>query len=121
MQMEALEEKELWYIVQGTKHVPNTGPNLKPMKSYIQKGKVVKAKIILHLDKSQLPHAHFDTAKEIWDNLACIHCTHGFGTHHVPEVLLHVQGGRTIYAGMDCLCLRHCTLSQSSRLQGHRY
>ena len=79
MQMEALlEEKELWDIVQGTEHVPSTDPNLKPMKSYIWKGKVVKAKIILHLDKSQLPHAHFDTAKEIWDNLACIHCAHGF-------------------------------------------
>jgi Domain of unknown function (DUF4219) len=53
MQMEALlEEKELWDIVQGTEHVPNTGPNSKPMKSYIRKGKVAKAKIILHLDKS---------------------------------------------------------------------
>jgi hypothetical protein len=81
MQMEALlEEKELWDIVQGTEHVPNTGPNLKPMKSYIQKGKVAKAKIILHLNKSQLSHAHFDTTKEIWDNLARIHCAHGFGT-----------------------------------------
>jgi hypothetical protein len=81
MQMEALlEEKELWDIVQGTEHVPNTGPNSKPMKSYIRKGKVAKAKIILHLDKSQLPHAHFDTAKEIWDNLARIHCARGFST-----------------------------------------
>jgi hypothetical protein len=50
------------------------------MKAYIWKGKVAKAKIILHLDKSQLPHARLDTAKEIWDNLGCIHCAHGFGT-----------------------------------------
>ena len=45
MQMEALlEEKELWDIVQGTEHVPNTGPNSKPMKSYIQKEKLQKQK-----------------------------------------------------------------------------
>jgi hypothetical protein len=81
MQMEALrEEKELWDIVTGTEPVPTTGPNLKAMKAYIWKGKVAKAKIILHLDKSQLPHACLGTAKEIWDNLACIHRAHGFGT-----------------------------------------
>jgi hypothetical protein len=57
MQMGALlEEKELWDIVTGTKPVPTTGPNLKAMKAYVWKGKVAKAKIILHLDKSQLPH-----------------------------------------------------------------
>jgi hypothetical protein len=81
MQMEALlEEKELWDIVTGTKPVPTTSPNSKAMKAYIRKGKVAKVKIILHLDKSQLPHAHLDTAKEIWDNLARIHRAHGFGT-----------------------------------------
>jgi len=79
MQMEALlEEKELWDIVTGTEPVPTTGPNSKAMKAYVRK--VVKAKIILHLDRSQLPHACLDTAKEIWDNLARIHCAHGFGT-----------------------------------------
>jgi hypothetical protein len=81
MQMEALlEEKELWDIVTGTKPVPTTGPNSKAMKAYVQQGKVTKAKIILHLDKSQLPHAHLHTAKEIWDNLTCIHRAHSFGT-----------------------------------------
>ena len=50
------------------------------MKAYVRKGKVAKAKIILHLDKSQLPHARLDTAKEIWNNLACIHRARGFGT-----------------------------------------
>ena len=81
MQMEALlDEKELWDIVTGTEPVPTTGPNSKTMKAYVRKGKVAKAKIILHLDKSQLPHARLDTAKEIWDNLARIHRAHGFGT-----------------------------------------
>jgi len=81
MQMEALlEEKELWDIVTGTEPVPTTGPNSKAMKAYVQKGKVAKAKIILHLDKSQLPHARLDTAKEIWNNLACIHRARGFDT-----------------------------------------
>ena len=66
MQMEALlEKKELWDIVAGTEPVPITGPNLRAMKAYIQKEKCVKAKIILHLDKSQLPHACLNTAKEI--------------------------------------------------------
>jgi hypothetical protein len=52
------------------------------MKAYVQKGKVAKAKakIILHLDKSQLPHTRLDTTKEIWDNLAHIHRARGFGT-----------------------------------------
>jgi hypothetical protein len=81
MQMEALlEEKELWDIVTGTEPVPTTGPNSKAMKAYVRKGKVAKAKIILHLNKSQLPHAHLNTAKEIWDNLARIHRAHSFGT-----------------------------------------
>jgi hypothetical protein len=79
--MEALlEEKELWDIVTGTEPIPTTGPNLKAMKAYVWKGKVAKAKIILHLDKSQLPHTHLDTAKEIWDNLAHIHCARSFST-----------------------------------------
>ena len=24
---------------------------------------------------SKLPHAHFPTAKKIWDNLTCVHCS----------------------------------------------
>jgi len=66
MQMEVLlEEKEHWDIVTGIEPVFTTDPNSKAMKAYVQKGKVAKAKIILHLDKSQLPHACLDTAKEI--------------------------------------------------------
>lgn len=81
MQMEALlEEKELWDVVSGTEIAPTTGPNSKASKAFARKLKLAKAKIILHLDKSQLPHARFDTPKEIWDNLACIHRTRGFGT-----------------------------------------
>jgi len=81
MQMEALlEEKELWDIVTGTEPVPTTGPNSKAMKAYVRKGKVAKVKIILHLNKSQLPHPRLDTAKEIWNNLACIHRARGFDT-----------------------------------------
>jgi hypothetical protein len=81
MQMEALlEEKELWDIVTGDEPLPTSGPNSKAMKAYVRKQKLAKAKIILHLDKSQLPHARFNTAKEIWDNLERIHRTRGFGT-----------------------------------------
>lgn len=41
MQMEALlEEKELWDIVQGTEHVPNTGPNSKLVSLIFRRGKL---------------------------------------------------------------------------------
>jgi len=74
MQMEVLLEEKLWDIVMGTEPVPTTGPNLRGMKAYVWKEKSVKAKIILPLGESQLPHAHLGTAKEIWDNFTCIHC-----------------------------------------------
>jgi gag-polypeptide of LTR copia-type/Zinc knuckle len=81
MQMEALlEEKEVWEIVTGDEKAPTTAPTSKAMKLYVRRHKIAKAKIILHLDKSQPPHARFDTAKEIWDNLARVHRTRGFGT-----------------------------------------
>lgn len=81
MQMEALlEEKELWDVVTGDEPPPTTGPNSKSYKAYHRKAKLAKAKIILHLAPSQLPHARLDTAKAIWDNLSRIHLTRGFGT-----------------------------------------
>ena len=81
MQMEALlEEKELWDVVTGDEPVPTTGPTSKAMKNYVRKQKSAHAKIILHLHKSQLPHARFNTPKEIWDNLKRVHQARGFGT-----------------------------------------
>lgn len=81
MQMEALlEEKELWDVVTGDEPVPTTGPTSKAMKNYVRKQKSARAKIILHLHKSQLPHARFDTPKEIWDNLKRVHQARGYGT-----------------------------------------
>jgi len=112
MQMEALlKEKELWDTVTGDKPLPTSGPNSKAMKAYVRKQKLAKVKIILHLDKSQLPHAHFDTAKEIWDNLKRIHLTRSFGTllaiHR--KFFSMVKGDKTMEAWVASVCdAAHC-------------
>jgi hypothetical protein len=76
------------------------------MKAYVCKQKLVKAKIILHLDKSQPPHARLDTAKEIWDNLKCIHLTRGFGTLLAMRrrFFSMVKGDKTMEAWIASVC-----------------
>lgn len=82
MQMEALlEEQDLWDVVSGVETRPLFGPNSKQVKAFVRKQRLARAKIILHLSTSQLPHARVEDGdpKAIWDNLAHIHQSRGFG------------------------------------------
>ncbi|RDB31020.1 hypothetical protein Hypma_000182 [Hypsizygus marmoreus] len=57
IKMEALlVEKDLWDVVAGTEVMPTTGPNSKTTKAFVRKQKLARAKIILHVENSQLPH-----------------------------------------------------------------
>ena len=67
-----LEKKELWTVVSGGETMPHTGPNSKGVKAFIQKQCLARAKIILHLNNSQLPHTQYGDPKEIWDSRACV-------------------------------------------------
>jgi hypothetical protein len=81
IKMEALlEEKELWDIVSGNETMPTTGPNSKATKAFLRKQRLARAKIILHVEDSQLPHTRYNDPKEIWDSLARVHRSRGFGT-----------------------------------------
>ena len=74
IKMEALlKEKELWDVVSSDEVIPTTGPNSKTTKAFLQKQRLARAKIILHVENSQLPHTRYANPKEIWDNLSRIH------------------------------------------------
>ena len=80
--MEALlDEQDLWDVVNGTETMPNFGPNSKAVKAFVRKQRLARAKILLYLSNSQIPHAHVEDndPKTIWDNLARIHQSQGFG------------------------------------------
>ncbi|KAG2072546.1 hypothetical protein BDR04DRAFT_1013068, partial [Suillus decipiens] len=81
MQMEALlEEQDLWGVVKGVETRPLLGPNSKQVIAFVCKQKLARAKIILHLSTSHLPHACVEDGdpKAIWENLAHIHQSQGF-------------------------------------------
>ena len=79
--MEALLiEKDLWDVVDETEAQPLGLANLKAVRAFVKKQQVTWANIILHIEASQLPHAHYDNLKEIWENLEQVHCACGFAT-----------------------------------------
>jgi hypothetical protein len=78
IKMEALlEEKDLWGVVSGEEKQPSDS---KSAKAYQKKLHLARTKIILHVKNLQLPHTHDSHPKIVWDNLACVHCSHGFRT-----------------------------------------
>lgn len=81
IQMEALlEEKGLFGVVSGREEMPLTGPNSKAVRSFLEKQRLARAKIILAIDPSQLPHVRdLDDPAIIWKNLAKIHRARGLG------------------------------------------
>ena len=74
-----LIEKDLWDVVVGTKVHPAGSVNLKAVRAFVKK-QVTRAKIILHIETSQLPHAHYEDPTEIWENLEQVHRARGFAT-----------------------------------------
>jgi hypothetical protein len=81
LQMEAyLESHDLFGVTDGTEDEPTTGENSKTMKAYRQKRRQARAKIILAVEPSQLPHTRETDPALIWENLAQIHRARGLGT-----------------------------------------
>ena len=71
IKMEALlDEKELWDVVSSDETMPLFGPNSKAVKTFKRKQRLAQAKIILHVENSQLLHTDYDDLKDIWDSLA---------------------------------------------------
>jgi len=81
IKMEALlEEKDLWGVISGEEEQPSTGPSSKSAKAYQKKLRLCRAKIILHVENSQLPHTRDPHPRVIWESLARVHRSRGFGT-----------------------------------------
>ena len=76
-----LIEKHLWDIVDRTEGCPTGTNNSKAVRTYVKKHQVAWAKIILHIEPSQLPHAHFSDPMQIWEKLEKVHHACGFATH----------------------------------------
>ena len=81
IQMEALlEEKGLFSIVSGRDIMLTTGPNSKGVKTFLEKQRLARSKIILAIHPSQLPHVrNKENPSVIWQNLSRIHCARGLG------------------------------------------
>ena len=81
IQMEALlEEKGLFGIVSGRDIMPTTGPNSKGVKTFLEKQRLARSKIILAIHPSQLPHVrNEENPSVIWQNLSRIHRARGLG------------------------------------------
>ncbi|KAG2079196.1 hypothetical protein BDR04DRAFT_996814 [Suillus decipiens] len=69
------DEQDLWDVMKGVETRPLFGPHSKQVKAFVHKQKLVRAKIILHLSTSQLPHTCVEDGdpEAIWENLAHIH------------------------------------------------
>lgn len=81
IQMEALlEEKGIFGVVCGRDMMPSTGPNSKAVRTFMEKQRLARSKIILALETSQLPHVRNELDPAVvWQNLARIHRARGLG------------------------------------------
>src|SRR5882724_9934497 len=75
-----LVEKDLWDVVDGPLTCPVGSPNHKAVKTFVKKQQLARAKIILSIKASQLPHTRHDDPKAIWDSLQKVHWACGFAT-----------------------------------------
>ena len=101
IQMEALlEEKGLFGIVSGHDIMPSTGPNSKGVKTFLEKERLARSKIILSIETSQLPHVRNEANPfVIWQNLARIHRARGLGvllTMRMDFLKMSMPPGSTI-------------------------
>ena len=101
IQMEALlEEKGLFGVVSGRDILPTTGPNSKGVKSFLEKQRLARSKIILSMEPSQLPHVrNEENPSVIWQNLTRIHRARGLGvllTMRMDFLKMSMPPGSTI-------------------------
>src|SRR5882724_4949684 len=80
MMAATLVEKDLWDVVDGSLTCPLGSPNHKAVKTFVKKQQLARAKIILSIEASQLPHTRHDDLKVIWDSLQKVHRARGFAT-----------------------------------------
>jgi hypothetical protein len=81
IQMEALlEEKGLFGVTCGRDIMPTSGPNSKTFRTFVEKQRLARAKIILCIEPSQIPHIRNESDPAvIWKNLSQIHRARGLG------------------------------------------
>jgi hypothetical protein len=101
IQMEALlEEKGLFGVVSGRVIMPTTGPNSKGVKTFLEKQRLARSKIILAIEPSQLPHVRNEEDPfVIWQNLTRIHRARGLGvllTMRMDFLKMSMPPGSTI-------------------------
>jgi len=119
--MEALlEEKGLFGVVSGRDVIPTTGPNSKGVKTFLEKQRLARAKIILAIDPSQLPHVrNEDDPAVVWKNLARIHRARGLGvllTMHMDFLKMSIPPQFTIHLrSYSSCCLPFGGMLPSSR------
>src|SRR5882724_9087466 len=80
MMAATLVEKDLWDVVDGSLTCPVGSPNYKTVKTFVKKQQLARAKIILSIEASQLPHTCHNDPKVIWDSLQKVHQACGFAT-----------------------------------------
>ena len=74
-------KKGLWKVVEGSEAHLLGSPNSKAVKAFECCQAEAHAKIDLHLEPSQLPHAHSADSYVLWEELQCMHHTsQGFAT-----------------------------------------
>jgi hypothetical protein len=75
-----LVKKGLWGVVDGAETRPTGSANSKTIRAYERRQSEAHAEIVLHLDPSQLPHAHNEDSRELWNELQRMHRAQGFAT-----------------------------------------
>ena len=85
-----------------------TGPNLKDVKTFLEKQHLAQAKIILAINPSQLPHVwNENNPAIIWKNLAWVHCVCGLGIllmMHMDFLKMSMPPESTIVTYVACIC-----------------
>lgn len=122
IQIEALlEEKGLFGVVSGRDVMPPTGPNSKGVKTFLEKQRLARAKIILALEPSQLPHVrNEENPAVIWQNLARIHRARGLGvllTMRMDFLKMSMSPDSTVASWVANIrhaayCLEECYLAE---------
>ena len=74
-------------VVDGSEAQPHGSVNSRPVHAFIKKQQLARTKIILNVEKSQLPHTCYDDPKDIWESLKKVHRVRGFTT----RLALHRQ------------------------------
>jgi len=75
-----LIKQGLWKVVEGSETRPLGSPNSKAVKAFEHHQAEAHAEIILHLEPSQLPHAHSTDSHVLWEELQRMHHAQGFTT-----------------------------------------